>query len=611
MALTPTSFAPGRASLTVGGLDVPSGTTSAAMGLAVGTTPLVVVVRPRTRAATTYTVRTLRGTDALASLELTYQGGPLSNPFQPLFDPANGTYSVDVGSWLQHVQVMVRPVLAAAGVTVRGAPVAAGIPSPPVALGLGPTSIPIVVTAPDGTERSYGLSVVRAADVAQRAYLKASNTDPNDYFGHAVSLWGDTLVVGAPQESSNSTGINGDQTDNSAEAAGAVYVFVRTGAGWMQQAYLKASNSEAGTVFGISVALWGDTLAVGAPGEGGHSGAVYVFVRSGTNWSQQAYVKASNAGGGDGFGSALTLWGDTLAVGASGEDSAATGINGNQNSESALDSGAAYVFTRTGVAWTQQAYLKASNTGVQDGFSASVSLWGDTVAVGAPNEDSAATGVNGNQASNTAFESGAVYVFARSGVTWTQQAYVKASNTDINDRFNTVRLWGDTLVVGASDEASAATGVNGNQADNSAAASGAAYVFTRSGTAWTQQAYLKSSTARYDDYFGRNLSLWGDTLAVGSYDDSAATGINGDQADSSAEHAGAAYVFMRSNGTWAQDRYLKASNTGAYDQFGQSVAVWGDTVVVGANMESSSAVGVNGDQNNNNALRAGAAYVFR
>jgi trimeric autotransporter adhesin len=205
---------------------------------------------------------------------------------------------------------------------------------------------------------------------------------------------------------------------------------------------------------------------------------VYVFRRSGTEWQQQAYVKASNTGADDGFGISVALDGDTLAVGAHQEDSAATGVNGNQADDSASNSGAVYVFRRSGTEWQQQAYVKASNTGAFHQFGYSVALDGDTFAVGAHQEDSAATGVNGNQADNSAGASGAVYVFRRSGTEWQQQAYVKASNTGTFDLFGvSMALDGDTLAVGAYYEASAATGVNGDQADNNAAQSGAVYIF--------------------------------------------------------------------------------------------------------------------------------------
>jgi len=174
-----------------------------------------------------------------------------------------------------------------------------------------------------------------------------------------------------------------------------------------------------------------------------------------------------------------------------------------------------------------------------------------------------------------------------------------------------VAVSGDTVVVGASLEDSNATGVNDNQSDNSASASGAAYVFTRSGTTWTQQAYLKASNTETSDRFGFSVAVSGDTVVVGAYqEDSNATGVNDNQSDNSAANAGAAYVFFRSSGTWTQQAYLKASNTGGADQFGNGVAVAGDTIVVGAFAEDSNATGINGNQADNSASAAGAAYVF-
>jgi len=139
--------------------------------------------------------------------------------------------------------------------------------------------------------------------------------------------------------------------------------------------------------------------------------------------AQQAYLKASNTDANDTFGYAAAIDGDTVVVGASGEDSSATGVNGNQSLNDAENSGAAYVFTRSGTTWSQQAYLKASNTEADDYFGDVVAIDGDTIVVGAPREDSSATGVNGNQSLNDASKSGAAYVFTRSGTTWTQQAY--------------------------------------------------------------------------------------------------------------------------------------------------------------------------------------------
>src|SRR6266545_4267349 len=240
-----------------------------------------------------------------------------------------------------------------------------------------------------------------------QAYVKASNTGAADDFGFAVALSidGNTLVVGAPDEASA-----GIETDNSAPSAGAVYVYTRSGATWTQQAYIKASNAEAGDQFGISVALSsnGDTLAVGATGEDGPltgvtpgivdetaaagnaapgAGAVYVFTRIAGTWSQHSYVKASNTGAADNFGSSVALSGDgnTLAVGAIDEDG------------SAAEAGAVYVFTRDVLlsTWTQQGPpVNASIAGALDLFGFSVALSGDgnTLAVGAIGEASAVGG---------------------------------------------------------------------------------------------------------------------------------------------------------------------------------------------------------------------------
>jgi FG-GAP repeat len=331
---------------------------------------------------------------------------------------------------------------------------------------------------------------------SQQTYLKASNTYAGDNFGESVAVSGDTVVVGAFDERSNATGVNGNQADNSAGASGAAYVFVRDSGGvWSQQAYLKASNTESHDRFGFSVAVYGDTVVVGAfdersnaTGVNGNqadnsvsqSGAAYVFVRDfGGVWSQQAYLKASNTGIGDLFGWSVAVFGDTVVVGARGERSNAIGVNGNEADNSANQSGAAYVFVKGGGVWTQQAYLKASNTGTADQFGQSVAVSGDTVVVGAGGDDSSATGINGNEADNSAAQAGAAYVYVRgAGGVWSQQAYLKASNTDLFDEFGfSVAVSGDTVVVGAVGEDSNATGVDGNQADNSALNSGAAYVF--------------------------------------------------------------------------------------------------------------------------------------
>ena len=462
--------------------------------------------------------------------------------------------------------------------------------------------------------------------IAQQAYLKASNTGANDVFG-PVAVSGDTIVVGAIHEDSNAIGINGNQANNSATDSGAVYVFVRSGTNWSQQAYLKASNTGVNDGFGGSAAISGDTVVVGAPHEdsdatgvngdqsknlASDSGAAYVFVRSGTNWSQQAYLKASNTGANDLFGYVVAISGDTIVVSAPLEASSATGVNGNQSDNSMPVAGAVYVFVRAGTNWTQQAYVKASNTGAGDGFSIGLAISGDTLVVGADGEASNATEVNGNQNNNSASWAGASYIFVRSGTNWSQQAYLKASNAKADAEFGgSVSVSGDTVVVGAHKEDSDGIGVNGSQSNATAEDSGAAYIFVRSGTNWIQQAYLKASNRDVADEFGDQVAVSGDMVVVSTGGESSnATGVNGDQNDNSAPIAGAAYVFVRNGTNWTQQAYLKASNTEAFDEFGARVAVSGDTVVVAAFSESSNATGVNGNQGDNSAPQSGAAYVF-
>ena len=474
-------------------------------------------------------------------------------------------------------------------------------------------------------------------------YFKASNTGAFDSFGGTVALSADgtTLAVGAAVERSLATGINGDQTDDTAgvDGAGAVYVFIREGGTWTQQAYVKASNTRVEDRFGRALALSSDgaTLAVGAPQEDSGStgingdqadfsmvnaGAVYLFIRNAGVWSQQAYIKASTSETGDLFGRALAISGDgtTLAVGAVGESSGATGINGNQLDNSAAGAGAVYLFTRSADVWTQQAYVKASNTGVTDAFGRAVALSGDgaTLAVGANGERSNAAGIDGNQLDDSAPNSGAVYVFTRNAGMWTQQAYVKASNAGAGDGFGlALALSGDgaTLAVGAQNETSSATGINGDQLDNSAVTAGAVYMFTRTAGVWSQQAYLKASNAAPASFFGVALALSvnGNTLAVGAYAErSSATGIGGNQADTSAVAAGAAYVFTRNADVWSQQSYIKASNTQAGDLFGLAVALSADggTLAVGGNQEASGATGVNGNQADDTVESAGAVYLY-
>lgn len=289
------------------------------------------------------------------------------------------------------------------------------------------------------------------------------------------------------------------------------------------------------------------------------------------------YIKASNTGSSDLFGQHVAVSGDglTLAVGAMGEDSAATGVNGDQLDDSADAAGAVYVLTWDGATWTQEAYLKASNAGAGDQFGWSLDLSGDgnVLVVGARLEASAATGVGGDRLDDSADQAGAAYVFARSGGTWHEEAYVKASNTGSDDRFGTdvaVAADGKTFAVGAPHEASSAAGIDGDQSLNDARDAGAVYVFSRTGNAVVQEAYIKSSNVASESRFGDALDLSddGNTLVVG---------VPG---------AMAACAFQRQSSTWLQHAYITSPDMMMpSDSFGSNVALSGDgsTLAVSAN----------------------------
>ena len=503
----------------------------------------------------------------------------------------------------------------------------------------------------------------------QIAFVKASNAEAGDHFacgganqghtGNSIALSGDgsTMAIGAPFEEGGARGINGNQNDDSTYASGAVYVFIRQGDGWTQQAYVKASNPGQNDHFGSSVVLSrdGNTMAVSAHWEASaatgingnqnddsmpEAGAVYVFTLTGTTWTQQAYLKASNTGrlgqgdlpgDGDqfGFSVALSADGNTLAAGAITEDSVAQQINGNQGDDTAQSAGAVYVFTRTGTTWAQQAYIKSSNADAGDllGFSVALSGDGNTLAAAAFDEDGTGRGINPLH-DNGSLNAGALYVFTRQNGSWSQQAYIKGSRGEPSDGFGfatAISDDGSTIAVGAGDEACLTPGVDPPGCADDAPPgrganiwAGAAYVFVRSGTTWSEQAFIKASNARPYHSFGVRLALSGNgnSLAVTAYlEDSTGQGIRPPmiqqflQPDylnpwrarrNEAEDSGAAYVFTRNGSTWTAGAYVKGSNTVAGHEFGSAVALSGNgrMMVVGAHLEDSM-----GDD-------SGAAYVF-
>jgi trimeric autotransporter adhesin len=463
------------------------------------------------------------------------------------------------------------------------------------------------------------------------AYIKASNTRADAQFGYAIALSGDgnTLAVGAVGEDSTTKGVNGVPKGH-AEYTGAVYLYTRATAGWKRQAYVKASNPRENAQFGISVSLNhdGNLLAVGSSGESSSAkgingnqedtsmdsaGAVYIFARDSGNWSQQAYIKASNTGGpedGYQFGYAISLSSDgsTLAVGSMVEPSGAHGTNGDQSDTSAPGSGAVYVFTHNGANWSQQAYIKPWNTtGALFGYAVALSGNGDTLAVGSQNEDGTR---------------GGAYVFGRRSGVWSQETHFGASNAEADDQLGcsiAISDDGNTMVSGACEEDAVLTGIqppNAGAHDRDADDStGAVYVFVRKDGRWSQQTYMKSFNTRVNDQFGWGVAISGDgnTIAVGAhFEDSGATGINGNQSDFSAEDSGAVYIYTRNVDSWSPAAYVKPSNPQNGAMFGDTVAISADgkVLAVPAPRENSAAKGINGHQHDNSAKFAGAVYVY-
>lgn len=384
------------------------------------------------------------------------------------------------------------------------------------------------------------------------AKLTPTDAGRGDYFGRSVSIDGDTAVVGAYYD------------DDGGTDSGSAHVFCWNGITWIHQAKLTASDASAGDWFGQSVSISGNTIVVGAFGDG--SGSAYVFEWSGTTWTQKAKLTAYGAWGFNHFGSSVSISGSTVVVGAPDDDHSGK-----------TDAGSAYVFERPGTGWvdmTEDAKLTASDAAVSDTFGSSVSIDGNTVVVGAPNDDHSGK-----------TDAGSTYVFERPGTGWvnaTEDAKLTAPSAQAEDRFGTsVSISADTVVIGAPY----VEYVGKTDA-------GSAYVFHRSGTTWTHQGNLIGTGLAGGDLFGWSVSVWGDKAVVGSpWDDY--EGIDPYPYDS-----GSAYVFKRSGTIWSQEAKLTANDAAPFDEFGRSVAVSGNRIVSGSPFDDDGAEG------------AGSAYVF-
>jgi hypothetical protein len=450
-----------------------------------------------------------------------------------------------------------------------------------------------------------------------------------------VSLSNDglTLAVGAMFEDGNLAGGAINSTNNDSwKDAGAVYIYTRPNmtSNWTFQAKLKPTQLGVGDYFGHALEISGDgnTLVVGSLREDGSgtgvnpahnnsvtdAGAAYVFVRNAGVWTQQAYLKPNNAPSvNEWFGATVAISGDgnTVAIGAHREDGSIGGVNPPHNN-SLSNSGAVFVFTRAAGLWSFDAVLKASVPGNGDHFGKSVALNldGTTLAVGADREDGSGVGVNPNENNNVA-NSGAAYVFRKSAGVWSQEAYIKNINTPrIEDCFGrSVDLSrdGNVLIVGAPNEDGNGRGVNPG-ANTSSRNSGAAYIYTRTGSTWSTSVYLKPTQNGPDDFFASRVVISGDgnvALVNALGDDATTTCVNGANNNSSS-FVGSAYTFQNVSGTWLSTfRFSRITGMlNAQDlAFGRGLSLDfnGRTVVVGTGNEDGSATGINGTMNNTKA----------
>ncbi len=328
--------------------------------------------------------------------------------------------------------------------------------------------------------------------------------------------------------------------------------------------------------FGLSVAISGDYVIVGAPYQSldatgsnfvDRAGAAYIFVRSGNTWIQQQKIVASDRESFDRFGHSVAISGDHALVGAPYEDG-----NGGSNV------GAAYIFARNGSAWTQQQKITHSQGDSYDLFGSSVAISGDHAIGGCPGYS-----YNGNR--------GAAFIFKRNGTTWPQQQRIQVSPATYYNSFGySVAISGDQVIVGAPEE---------DESWSQNLVIGAAYIFVRNGNTWAQQQRLVASDREYHDEFGLSVGISGDHAIVGAYHED-----HDEMGDNTFVDAGSAYIFLRSDTIWTQLQKIVASDRAEGDEFGVSVAIDGDHAIIGAPREDEDEFG------SNTLADAGSAYFL-
>lgn len=395
-------------------------------------------------------------------------------------------------------------------------------------------------------------SFAQPKQVMLEAKLIASDAANGALLGNSVAISGDTAVIGAWW---SHVGTKRWQ--------GSVYVFVRKGQTWIQQAKLVAADGAMKDYFGQSVAIDGDTIVVGVPeadiGEDKNQGAVYVFTRKGNHWEEQIKLKAAGGASIDMFGKTVGISGDTIIVGAPGADN-------TPNDKLRQAHGAAYVFTRVNHAWTERQKLTGDHPS-SVAFGMNVAIHNKTAVVSSGRERGT---------------SDIIYVFTNEGTGWKQEAKI-SSPDDADEKvlsnpvsYN-LAIDGSTIVVGGTQK--------GGKSDS------AVYVHVRDNGKWPRQAKLTPGDGVKGDLFGWTVDISGDTVIVG-----AANGGN--------KFGGAAYLFHRkltpTGSVWVEQQKLTAADSGMGDKFGNSVSISNDTIVVGAD---------NHDFKIPNSNR-GTAYIF-
>jgi hypothetical protein len=508
----------------------------------------------------------------------------VSGMLSPAFSPALHEYRVRV-PLLQQRLVITAVGPAGSSIEINGSPVERGSDWTSTVLPFGEQQIALVLTSGSGFSTRYDLTVERMG--VQEAYIKASRPDAEDAFGSSVALYGDTLVVGAFAEDSGAGGVNADQANNSVVDSGAAYVFVRRGNIWSQEAYLKAESPARNDFFGGNVAIWEDTIAVGATRASplgnvpSTHGVVDIFVRSGSTWTFQKRLASPETGSFDLFGWSFALQKDRLAVGAP------------YDAAGAQRSGALYVFERSGTEWSSPKKLKTMQPIAIDALGWSVALDGDTLLAGAIERNGMSTDMGGP---------GSAFVFVKDGDAWTQQQKLQAPMRTDGASFGwSVTLEGDTAAVGAP------------RVDLlRSTAPGDVHIFQRTGTRWASVGSLQADVPRRSDFFGSSVALAGDMLAIGaSGDASSSRGLRGDPTRRDLPESGAIYLYGQQGSDWVRSAYIKASNPDRRDYMGDRVALFGDTVVTASVFESSASMGIGGDDTSNTLGKSGAVYVFR